>query len=712
MMITTPDGKQVPVKKVSRQAINNARKKLNAQFHPEGYTPGPQEQLYNQHWDNWANGQGNVFFQPLSSDNNIFYNPHFRHGLSALVVGGIDAVLDKAIQDPAKKYLLGGLIHAGSGFGNAFLDDFYYRLENQKIQKNYQAYVNTFRNMAKDYNGTMNTQGNNVVFTMPDINTEVTLTPEGLVSTKPLKQTTPSKQVTGKVTPYEYKKAPSSSIVSLTAVSELLDIDVPNFVRADPADLVQLDAPALNRKIQEAWQKKKQYIEKARSKDLSSYLDRKNLEAYYGQSIPEGYVPPTLELREYAQSMYDDATGLANRISSKSTIKKFLDLQQGILDYFANNPDVADSQKLVNGFFKKLQTSMNAGEFSTGDLIKDYQQLNYQQRQLYKSQAKEYKPEVSSQIEACETLKSLVLELLPADARNKLLEADYAYAAYKRSEKLDEQMMEITKNANLNTWLAGGKKSFSQYAESIYDTFGASNISEALKYSLIHDDYLFDLTSQPNVSLLLDGKTIRKGQSLSEHGDIAHQVFDLDKVSPFSFVGRAARAASGISKKGAAVESIDASVNMLNSDPYQRSPDFVKLTEGTKQQFKLREKDKQQSLKERLNTPSEELTKIYKYNEQAKQRKEQGLDEDPQAIQNSEVFAEKASEIITSQRSLIRSITNMADGPEKTKSVHLFKKQYKQYMKLRPKLQEAWLEEFDREADIMKMFIAGLEGSE
>lgn len=54
----------------------------------------------------------------------------------------------------------------------------------------------------------------------------------------------------------------------------------------------------------------------------------------------------------------------------------------------------------------------------------------------------------------------------------------------------------------------------------------------------------------------------------------------------------------------------------------------------------------------------------------------------------------------------------MADGPEKTKSVHLFKKQYKQYMKLRPKLQEAWLEEFDREADIMKMFIAGLEGSE
>lgn len=353
---------------------------------------------------------------------------------------------------------------------------------------------------------------------------------------------------------------------------------------------MQLDAPALNRKIQEAWQKKKQYIEDARSKDLVSYLDRRNLEAYYGRSVPEGYVPPTLELREYAHSMYDDAAGLANRISPKSTIKKFLGLQQGIFDYFSNNPEVADSQRIINGFFKKLQTSMNAGEFSTGDLIHEYQKLNYSQRQLYKSQAKEYKPEVSSQINAYQTLKELVLELLPTDARKKLIEADSAYAAYKRSENLDEHMMAITQNANLNTWLSGGKKSFSQYADSIYKDFGASNISEALKYALIHDDYLFDLASQPNVSLLLDGKTIRKGQSLSEHGDITNQVFDLDKVSPFSFVGRAARAASGISKKGAAVENIDTSVSMLNSDPYQRSPDLIKLTEGSKTQFKLREK--------------------------------------------------------------------------------------------------------------------------
>lgn len=233
MMITTPEGKQVPVANVDRKAINNARKKLNEQFQPKGYKQGPQEQLYNQHWDNWANGKGNVFFQPLSSNENIFYNPHFRHGLSALVVGGIDAVLDKVFQDPATKYLWGGLVHASTGFGNAFLDDFYYRLQNQKLQKNYQSFVNTFRNMAKDYNGTMSMEGNNSVFTMPDINTQVTLTPEGLVSTKPLKPTVPSKKVSGKVTPYEYKKTQSPSIVSLTAVSELLDVDVPNFVRAD-----------------------------------------------------------------------------------------------------------------------------------------------------------------------------------------------------------------------------------------------------------------------------------------------------------------------------------------------------------------------------------------------------------------------------------------------------------------------------------------------
>lgn len=88
------------------------------------------------------------------------------------------------------------------------------------------------------------------------------------------------------------------------------------------------------------------------------------------------------------------------------------------------------------------------------------------------------------------------------------------------------------------------------------------------------------------------------------------------------------------------------------------------------------------------------------------------MDQDPQTIQNSEVFAEQASEIITSQRALIRSIVNMAEGPERTKSMHLFKKQYKKYMKLRPKLQEAWLEEFDREANIMQMFINGFEGSE
>lgn len=701
--LDTPDGKVIPIQPTSKQALNAVRNKLKKRFSPVGRYIGNQERIFDERWNAWAKSPGTMPFETFTQGGSLFaQSPLFRHALISGVYGGVDAVLDEMLEDP---YWTRVAANMGFGVLGQIVDSHYYKVKNRAFDINHDWYSDMFKDFTKDFQGTTTTKGKDTVFDIPNIKKQITFTPDGNVvsSTTPTK---PSNLPEGPISFNEFRKTQSDNFISFAGVSENLGLPIPDFTRTPPSKKVIVDERAAQRFLESTWDTKTLLLEDARQRDLAPFIKQDLVTKILGDSVEQGTVPGTNDLKKVATALYKEIETAAENVSIETIAKDLNKNINNLADYFSTHPSLGASFGKAKNLIDDVRKTLFSGELSIKDLINYHQTINQTKRSIQASLEKEYKPDSELLLDFYRGLDGMIRRSLPKEVRTILNDADNAYFAYKFSEKLDS-LLKDTKISDFNDWLRQ-KSSFDQLAKTIYSDFKDSNVANMLKKSFVHDDYFRSNMNRKNVELIRNGKPIRKGSAIEEVVDVNELISEVKQGFFLTALGKAARFIGNIGKNVDRLSVQKRGEQAVKSSPFIVGSDFRPLVDASRDAHDLRSIRTPNLSK----TPDEApiLKKIDEYTKQrekkAAEQKKKDAEQRKKDLADSEEKQKKAEarkvldsykEYFLLRRALMLKFHRSKNPKDKKTALDHLRSVNEKVKQLRNKLPERLLKYFDDE---------------
>lgn len=581
--LETPDGHTIQMKPISKQDLNNVRKKMKSLFSSPDRTVGHQEKIFNKRWDDWAKSTGTMAFETFNQGEGLFSkSPLFRQALISGVYGGVDAVLDDMMDDP---YWARVVSNMGFGVLGQLVDSHYYRVKNRAFDLNHDWYTDMFKDFTKDFKGTGSQQGKEAVFDIPVLKKQITFSPEGTMSSSK-SPTKPSNLPEGPVSYNEFKKPQSNNFISFAGLSDNLGLEIPDFIRTPPSKKVVVDERSAHRFIESSWDTKTLLVEKARQQDLAPFVKQDIVTKVLGDSVEKGSVPGTNDLKKIATHLYREIETASEDVPIESIAKELNKNLDQLADYFNHKPSLGASFGKANSLIADVRKTLFSGEFTVKDLIDYHQTINQTKRNLQTSLEKEYKPDSELLLDFYRGLDGMIRRSLPQNVQSILNDADNAYFAYKFSEKLDSILKDV-KVKEFNEWM-NNKNSFDKLSKSIYTEFKDSNVSNVLRKSLVHDDYFRSNLGKTNVELIRNGKTIRKGSAIEEIVDTNELIGEAKQSFFLTTFGKVARFVGNLGKNIDLLSIQKRGEKAVKSSSFMMGKEFIPLVDASRAAHDLR----------------------------------------------------------------------------------------------------------------------------
>lgn len=525
-----------------KQHMNKTRKKLTNSVRGKDHVASSAEQQYNKHWDSWAKSKGQQAFQHFKQTGGWLkeYAP-LRYAAISAAYGGVDYALEQSLDEP---YFARCMANMGFGSVAAVVDYHFYRSRNASIQRNIQAEGDMFHSFSQDFGGTANTEKQGRVFDIPAVNKEITYTPEGTVIVK--KSPNPPKNLPdGPVNFKEFNTVQSDNFISYLGVSNDLGVPVPDFTRTPASETTTIDTHSIQQYVQDTTNHKKLIIENARQQDLAPFVDPKSVAKVLGKdTYAPGEVPGTNDLKKLADTLYQEVDKYTKGPMPQKTLDRLKEGVTSMAYYFEDHPSLGASFGKGKTLFKDVQTNLFKETTTTKDLVDYHQMINKQKRNLQQVLTKEYSPDNQLLYDFYTALDTMILRSLPEQVSTALQSAENAYFAYKFSEKLDDVVKSLG-TGDFNEWVSKGDQ-FQEKSKYIFDEFQDSLTSNALKKSMVHEDYFRRYVNKDNVEIVADGKVIKSGTSLNDFADINGAADGLRKATYFTPFGKSVGLASNI----------------------------------------------------------------------------------------------------------------------------------------------------------------------
>lgn len=584
--ILTESGEEIKVSPPNKETLNSTRQKLVKEYQFPDDSPSQSQKAYNEYWARWAKSLGKEPYEPFAQRNKTWLAIRPYAGLAGFssVYGGVDYFLDEALEEP---YFLRLLANVGAHAGGHALNLHYYQLKNQANARNLEGKREMFRQFTEDFRGTTTDNGKNTVFDIPVAKKQITLSPEGTVLSKP-SPTPPTNLPEGPLTLKEFTDVQSPNFMSLYGLTENLGLGLPDFTRTPPSKTVSVDTQAVQRYVEDSWKTKRNLIEKAREQDLSPFLDPGVVKNILGES-QANQVPQTNDLKRIAKALYDQIPQAHEGPLPVESLEKLKAGVEQIIDYFSEHPTLG----LSFGKEKALLTDVARGAFRKGatvaDLVDFHQKINTTKYDLRTALRKEYSIENRTLYEFYTALGYWVSEAFPQPSREILRQADNAYFAYKYSEAVDD-FLASQRDIQFDEWYKK-KNLFKKTAEDLFETFQDGEVANAIRKSLVHDDYIRTHLRAPNVELTTEGRIIRQANAIEGPHELRGTEDALVKATYQTHLGKPARLLYNIwsNVKNIGTYNIQRmGARAMQSTPFILAPDLQPLVDASNQAHNLR----------------------------------------------------------------------------------------------------------------------------
>lgn len=603
--------KTIEVKPDLRSRVVNARSKLLQSIGITGEVTGEQK-AYQRLLNQWASSPGDITYVPYRQTPGIFSQTLPRNAIVSGAYFGTDYYLDNHFDDAV---FAQNVARLGFGLAGQLLEAHYYNVRRKAFEANSNWQQDQCEAFARDFGGGPGKGSGNggVSIQAPHAQIEIQYGKGGIVKTSPT--TTPPKNVPeGPVSRTEFTKPQSSNVISQMGLAQNMELDLPDFVRAQASETTSIDLDAGKRYIARSWQRKNQLIEDARQRDLAGLVSEHDVERLLGDSYVGEGIPKTNDLQKMATRLYGEAEALLEGVDIKPLVQKIQERVNTSIAYFEANPTLGaqPAKKLAID----VESTIAHPQFQARALFDYHKKINKERRALANALEKEYSPEKAQLLDFYTALDHDIRESLPDKCKTALQVADNAYYAYKQSESIDA-LTEKGRIKDIDQW-AKDLKSFEPLLNEIYTELRDSNAANALRKAFLHDQYIREAMNEKHIQWARHGEIVRRGSSTEEALDLSSASNAIHKAAPLSKAGFWSRIIHRIFNVLNTDRLGERSEKAWNSTPYAVSEDFSRLVDASNKGHDLREI--RTPLAIRQETPPEIIGRIQTFRKDLEKR--------------------------------------------------------------------------------------------